>query len=179
MKTQKKSPEICFRILGELQRIYCAKNVILKQNCLINTQPYVVCLCVFFLHLRKAFAAINGSVISGLEGNFSLSAAACTCCCEHLSLAFYCVLSCVTASLTSLRLVYKAFLSVKLLLACCEYELFAAIFANKGLVFVQCSNLAKIKNIFTPNVLAPLHKSKCSPSRRAYYLNNLSFFLAL
>lgn len=78
--------------------------------------------------LSEALAAVNGSVVTGLEGNLSLAAAACAYSCEHFTLSSAVLLS-VTASLASLRLVCKAVLSVELLFACCEYEICTAVLA--------------------------------------------------
>ena len=78
----------------------------------------------------KAFAAVYRSVACGLERNLSLFATLSTGYCEVLSLGLSCVLSLVTTCLASLRLVLEALLCIKFLLACCEHELLATVFAN-------------------------------------------------
>ena len=90
---------------------------------------------VLFPHCRKALAAVYGSVVVGLERNLCLFAAVCANCSKHLAVRLVCILTVVTASLASLRLVCKAVLSVELLFACCEYEICTAVLALKGLVF--------------------------------------------
>ena len=77
-----------------------------------------------------ALAAKNRSVACGLERNLSLFAALSAGYCEVLSLGLRSVLSLVTARLASLGLVLEALLCVKFLLACCENELLATVFAN-------------------------------------------------
>ena len=79
--------------------------------------------------LSEALAAVNGSVITGLEGNLSLAAAACAYSCEHFTLSSAVLLS-VTASLAALGLVLEAALRIELLLTGGEHELLAALFAH-------------------------------------------------
>ncbi len=79
---------------------------------------------------RETFAAKNGSVACGLEGDLCFLSAFCTGNGEILSGRFAGVLSLIAACLASLRLVLEALLSVEFLLACREYEFLTAIFAN-------------------------------------------------
>ncbi len=85
---------------------------------------------LFFVHLSKALAAINCSAFLGLERNLSLTAAGSTGSCIHNSFSSAGILSCVTASLASLGLVYKAFLCVEFLLACGEDKFISAFLTN-------------------------------------------------
>ena len=85
---------------------------------------------LFLLHLSKAIAAVYRTVFSGSERNLSYAAAGSTCCLKHFSFALNAVLSCVTASLASLGLVYKAFLCVEFLLACGEDKFISAFLTN-------------------------------------------------
>ena len=78
--------------------------------------------------LCEALAAVNRSVLAGLERNASLAAAACTYGSEHFLGGL--VLSGIAAVLASLGLVLESLFCVELLLACCEYELVTAVLAN-------------------------------------------------
>ena len=84
----------------------------------------------FFLHLCKALAAIYRAIVTRDERHLSHSSAGCANSLVHLSRSSRCVFTLVSASLAALRFVYKALGLVKLLLACSEYELLAAILAN-------------------------------------------------
>jgi hypothetical protein len=90
----------------------------------------------------EARAAIYRAIAGGLEGYLCLTAALCAGGDKVLSLCAACVLLCVAARLAALRLVHKALLFVEGLLACREYELFAAFLANQGLVLKDfgCAN---------------------------------------
>ena len=91
----------------------------------------------FFLHLRKAVAAVHRTVFAGLEGHAGFLTAGGTHSGEHLAGATAGVLAGVTAGLAALRLVLEATACIELLLTGSEHELVAAIFAYQGLVFVQ------------------------------------------
>ena len=82
---------------------------------------------LILLHLSEALAAVNGSVLSGLEGDLCFLAAVSANSVIHLPALSGRILSCVTAILAANGLVGEAFLSKKLLLACGEYELISAI----------------------------------------------------
>ena len=84
----------------------------------------------------KACAAVNRSVVGGLEVQLCFAAAFCAGCDEILTLGLACVLLSIAASLAALGLVHKAFFLVECLLAGCEYEFIAAIFANQRFVNV-------------------------------------------
>ncbi len=92
---------------------------------------------LFFFHLCETFAAIYRSVFSGSERNFCFSSASRAGSCKHFSFALCCIFSCISASLASLRLVYKAFLSIKFLFACCKNKFVSTILADQCLVFVH------------------------------------------
>lgn len=85
---------------------------------------------LFFVHLSKALAAINCSAFLGLKRNLSLTAAGSTGSCIHNSFSSAGILSCVTASLASLGLIYKSLFSIKFLFACCESEFVTALLAD-------------------------------------------------
>lgn len=90
---------------------------------------------VLFPHCRKALAAVYGSVVVGLERNLCLFAAVCANCSEHLAVRLGCILTVVTASLASLRLILESLFGIKFLLTCGKDEILTAILAFKGLVF--------------------------------------------
>lgn len=96
----------------------------------------------FAFHFRKALATVYRPVLSGFEGNFRLFPTAGANSSEHLSFRSRIVFTCVTAGLTSLRLIYEAFFRIKLLLTGGEYEFRATLFANKGFVLVHFFYLA-------------------------------------
>ena len=85
----------------------------------------------------EALTAVNGSVARRLEGQLCLATALTASSDEVLTLASFCVLSLVAASLAALRLVLEALFSIELLLTCCEHELLAAISALEGDVLVS------------------------------------------
>lgn len=95
-----------------------------------KSRPKAAQLCrklALLLHLSETLTAVNRSVLSWLERNNSLAAARSTSCCISLSFRLCSSLSCISASFTSLWLVYETFLSIELLLACCENELVSAL----------------------------------------------------
>lgn len=92
-----------------------------------KSRPKAAQLCrklALLLHLSETLAAINRSVLSWLERNNSLAAARSTSCCISLSFRLCSSLSCISASFTSLWLIYETFLSIELLLSCCETNSF-------------------------------------------------------
>ena len=102
------------------------------------------------LSCLEASAAVNRSVARGLESNLSLATALCTGGDKVLSGSSACILLCIAACLAALGLVHKAFFLVELLLACGEYELFAAFLANQSLVL---ENLCASHHYFFVHVL--------------------------
>ena len=92
---------------------------------------------VAFLHLSEALAAVNGTVLTGTEGNLAGLAAVSANSVKHLSLGAGIVLAGISALSASLRLVLEALLCVELLLTSGEYELLAALFAYQCLVCVH------------------------------------------
>lgn len=116
------------------------------------------CVCTYCISFCKAFSAIVVFALHGSKGNRILFAAIGTDDSGSLSLRSAGVLACLSASLATLRLIYKAFLSVEFLLSCGKNEFFAAILANECLVFVHEIYLAlENNNIFIPCGFAP-HK---------------------
>ena len=84
---------------------------------------------LLLFHFSVAIAAINGSVIAGLEGNFCFFAATSASSCEKFSLGLGRVFLSVAASFASLRFVLETFFCVEFLFACSEYELVTAFLA--------------------------------------------------
>ena len=82
----------------------------------------------------EAIAAINRTVISGLERNFCFASAGSADGREHFLLAGSAIFSGVAAGLASLGFVCEAFFVVEVLFACSKNEFRAAVFANKGFV---------------------------------------------
>ncbi len=116
------------------------------------------CVCTYCISFCKAFSAIVVFALHGSKGNRILFAAIGADDSGSLSLRSAGVLACLSASLATLRLIYKAFLSVEFLLSCGKNEFFAAILANECLVFVHEIYLAlENNNIFIPCGFAP-HK---------------------
>lgn len=93
-------------------------------------------LCLLF-HLCVASAAINGSVLTGLKGKLRFAAAVSANGFKLFTVALCSLLACVTASLAALGLVYKAFFSIKFLLARCKNKFVAAFFTDESFVFVH------------------------------------------
>ena len=89
------------------------------------------------LLLREALAAQNGSVALGLKRNASYASALSASSLKKGSRASAGVLSCVSASLASLRLVFKALFCVEFLFARGEHEIRAAVLAFQCLVSVH------------------------------------------
>jgi hypothetical protein len=87
----------------------------------------------------EALAAVDGTIVVGLEGNLALLATVSAYSVEHLasgSLATAC-LARLTALTASLGLIGEALLSVEFLLAGRENELLSAILADQCLVSVH------------------------------------------
>ncbi len=83
-----------------------------------------------FLHLCKAIAAVNRTIVSGLEGNSCLAAASSAGSGEELTGSAGSVLASITASLAALGLILEAALCVEFLFAGGENKLSTALFAN-------------------------------------------------
>lgn len=98
---------------------------------------YAALIGFLLLLLCKAFAAIYGSVFSGLEGYFRLGAAGGAGGGEVLSIRPAGSLSGRAAFFASLGFVLETLFRIELLLARCEYEFLSAFFANECLVFVH------------------------------------------
>ena len=98
-------------------------------------------LCLLF-HFSVAFAAVNRSVLTRLKGNLCNSTAGIAGCFKPLTLATSCILACISASLATLGLVYKAFFGIEFLFAGCENEFVAAFLTDESFVFVHDFNLA-------------------------------------
>ena len=96
------------------------------------------CYAILFLtHLCEALAAVYSTALARLERHSCLTAAACTCCSEHLSCSLRCTLSCTAAALASLRLMLKALFCIEFLFASREYKFSSAFLASQCLVFVH------------------------------------------
>ena len=94
---------------------------------------------VHALMLLEAFAAVNGSVVAGLERNlcgFSTFRANCI---KHLTLAATLSLAGSTASFAADGFILESFFRVELLLSCGKDELRATIFAHQHFVFEHVS----------------------------------------
>ena len=81
------------------------------------------------LQLCIALAAINRAILTRTERNLCFLTAVCAGSSEILALSLTGILSCITASLALLRIICKALLCIKLLLAGGEYELLSALIA--------------------------------------------------
>ena len=84
---------------------------------------------LFFVHLSKALAAINRTVLTGTEGNLRLFAAVGANGGEHLTVGSLVLLAGVAAGLAALGLIGKTALGIELLLTGGEHELIATFFA--------------------------------------------------
>ena len=82
------------------------------------------------LHLCKAIAAVNRTIVSGLEGYASFLAAGSAGGCKELTGATGSVLAGVTAGLAALGLILETLLCIELLLTGGENEFITALFAN-------------------------------------------------
>jgi len=85
----------------------------------------------------KALAAVDSLAFGRIEGHLALLATVRTDSGEHFSRSLLRVLSCGTALLASLGLVFKALRSIEFLLTGGEHEIVAAIFALQCLVLVH------------------------------------------
>ena len=87
----------------------------------------------------KALAAVNGTILTGLERNLTFLAAGCANCVIHLALASVAAgcLAGVAAGLATKRLVGETLFSIELLLSGSEGELLSAILADQNLVVVH------------------------------------------
>jgi hypothetical protein len=106
------------------------------------------------LSLRKALAAIDRTVIAGLEGDLAGLSALGADSVIHLTLATTfaaVVLPGVAALLAALRLVLETTLSVEFLFTGGKDELFAAVFAHECFVFVHNSETSIL--VLYPSVL--------------------------
>ena len=92
---------------------------------------------VVLLHCCEALAAINGTIIGGLEGNLCFFAAVCANSSKVFSCLLGSVLLSVSAGLASLGLVLETFLGIEFLLTCGEHKLLTTILAYQCLVFVH------------------------------------------
>ena len=86
-------------------------------------------------HLGEALAAIDRTVLAGLEGTLARLAAAGADSVEHLALTTGSVLAGIAAGLAALGLVLETTAGVELLLTGGPNELLAAILAYQSLVF--------------------------------------------
>lgn len=89
--------------------------------------------------LLEALAAINGSVIAGLERNLCGLSTFRTNRIKHLTLAATLILAGSTASLAANGFILESFFRIELLLSCGKDELRATIFAHQHFVFEHVS----------------------------------------
>jgi len=109
----------------------------------------VVVKLLLSLHSCIALAAVYGSVVGRLERNLCFLTALCANGREKLLLRSGCVLSCVSASLASLRLVLESSFSVEFLFASRECEFSAAFLAYQCFVLIHVFYLAlMVKRFF-------------------------------
>lgn len=87
-------------------------------------------LLLLALHFGEALAAINRTILTGLERNFRFSAAGGTGCGVHLFLGLQLVFAGITALFAALGLVDEATLRIEFLLTGGEDELFSTLFAH-------------------------------------------------
>jgi hypothetical protein len=94
--------------------------------------------CFEYLSILEAFAAVDRTVIAGLEGNLAGLSTACAYCIIHLAcLSAVCCFASIAARFATLRLVGKALLSIKFLLTGSEGEFLSTILADQCLVVVH------------------------------------------
>ena len=97
------------------------------------------CLYLFAAHIGEALAAIDRTILAGLERNSGFLAAVRTDSGIHFTVSLGGVLTRVTARLAALGLVYKALGCVELLFTGGKYKFIAAFLADESLVLVHCS----------------------------------------
>jgi len=97
---------------------------------------------LLFSLLCKALAAIDRTVLTGLEGDFGLAAALGAGGDELLALRAALGFAQVTAVLAALGLIYESLAGVELLLAGGENEFLATVFADESFVFEHFFYLA-------------------------------------
>jgi hypothetical protein len=122
-----------------------------------------VCL-VDRLAVAEAVAAVDGTVVAGLEGDLAGLAALSADSFEHLAggrVGAGHTLAGITAGLATLGLVGEAFLSVELLLTGGENEFLSAILADQGLVSVHGIPLQLKNRFFLRYVFIPPQCRKC------------------
>jgi len=94
--------------------------------------------------LSKAFAAIDGLVVLGLEGNAGLAAASGAGANEHFALTLTGIALGIAAGLATLGFVLETLFGVEFLLTGGENEFLAAVFALECLVLVHGFYLALV-----------------------------------
>ena len=122
-------------------------------------QRFLVSLCAV---LAEAVTAVDRTVVLRLERHFRLLAAVSAD--DFVHLALLATLAAATALLAAVtaanRLVLKAFFRIKLLLACAEDELLAAVLAYQRLVFES------------HNLSSPLCSVNCQMSDSGFHLKS-------
>ena len=109
-----------------------------KQTPFGRPKGEIACVTILLLfHFCVAVAAINGSVIAGLERNFCFLAATSASGGEEFSGGLACILLSGTAGFASQGFVLETFFCVEFLFACGEYEFVAAILAYQCLVLIH------------------------------------------
>ena len=89
----------------------------------------------FFLHLRKAFAAIHRAVFARSERNLRLAAAGRADCDKHFPFGLGGVFTSVAADLAALGLIYETLGLIKLLFTGGENKFSATVFADDSFVY--------------------------------------------
>ena len=133
-----------------------------------TVSQFKLVVALLFLHLGKALAAINRSVVSRLERHLSLGATGGADGGVHLSLLLGSILSGVTARLASLGLILEPSLGIKVLLTGSEHELRATVFAHLGFVFVHSFSLALVS--FAPNNMVAYFHTACGSNEPSFRL---------
>ncbi len=122
---------LCTYLLSDFLNIFSTKKEIPKASPDLKTNKLLL------LHFCIALAAVNRSVVAGLERNLSFLTASCTGSGEELSLGLSGVLSCVAASLASLGLILEALLCIEFLLAGSKDKFFAAVLTDDFFVLIH------------------------------------------
>ena len=112
---------------------------------------------LFLLHFSVAFAAVNRSVVGGLEGNTSFLAALVTSGGEEFLLGLASVLALIAACLASLGLVLEALFCIEFLFTGSENEIVSAVLALQCDVLIHVCYLALRYKIFYPRADSHRH----------------------
>lgn len=120
-------------------------------------------LLLLLLDFGEAFTAVYRAVFPWLERNLAWFAACRTYGIEHFTLRPPRVFTSIAALFASLRLIYKALLCIKFLLASCENKFLTTFFADKFLVLVHAFYLALRFDLPTDGIEPTPLKKQRSP----------------